>query len=38
MRAKAKSSLDHLREKSEEIEESREREVEGVKELSVTCV
>ena len=39
MRAKAKSSLDHLREKSGEIEESRERDVEGVRELRrVTCV
>ena len=37
MRAKAKSSLDHLREKSGEIEERRERDVKGVKELSVTC-
>ena len=37
MRAKAKSSLNHLREKSGEIEKRRERDVEGVRELSVTC-
>ena len=37
VRVKAKSSLDHLREKSGEIEERRERAVEGVRELSVTC-
>jgi hypothetical protein len=37
VRAKAKSSLDHLREKSGEIEERREIDVEGVRELSFTC-
>ncbi len=37
MKAKAKSSLDHLREKSGEIEEIREKDVKGVRELSVTC-
>ena len=37
MRAKAKSSLNHLKEKSGEIEKRRERDVEGVRELSVTC-
>jgi hypothetical protein len=37
VRAKAKSSLHHLREKSGEIEERRERDVEGVRELNVTC-
>ena len=37
VRAKAKSSLHHLKEKSGEIEERRERDVEGVKEFSVMC-